>query len=113
MGKDLVDIYTFGHFIAGLLSQTLVSTSTNLSLTSNFIVANFFHILIEFLEKGIDKNGKIVETLKNHISDIIIFIIGWLVSYYNNIKVSERYIGILWFVLLIGAIKEIFRENFI
>jgi hypothetical protein len=113
MGKDLVDIYTFGHFVAGLLSQTLVSTSTNLSLTSNFVITNLFHIFIEFLEKDKNKNDEIVETFKNHISDIIIFIIGWLVSYYNNIKVSDKYIGILWSVLIIGTIKEVFRENFI
>ncbi len=98
-------IYTFGHFIAGLLSQTLVSTSTNLSLSSNFVITNLFHIFIEFLEKDKNKNGEIVETFKNHISDIIIFIVGWLVS--------DKYIGILWSVLIIGTIKEVFRENFI
>jgi len=113
MGKDLVDIYTFGHFISGVLVQILVSASTNLSLTSNFVITNFFHILLEVLETDVNKNGKTVETFKNHVSDIVVFVIGWLIAYYNKMKVPEKYVGMLWFVLLMFTIRDLFAENFI
>ncbi|NBO72754.1 hypothetical protein EBV26_20115 [bacterium] len=72
MGITYVDKDTFGHFCGGVLSCLLLQYS-NVPVAHNFILANGVHYMIERTEKSVAPNGRVLETIENHIGDIIAF----------------------------------------
>jgi NhaP-type Na+/H+ or K+/H+ antiporter len=68
--------------------------------------------MIEKTEKSVAPNGRVIETIENHIGDIIAFLLGWMIAYVLRI---DRYITsgnalFLWIVLVGFIVKEVIRE---
>jgi hypothetical protein len=113
MGVRFVDRWSVGHFAFGALTQALIQT-TGASTVFNFIIANYMHLFIELFEKDV-KFGKLSQSFKNHMTDIIFFFLGWLLSYMTN---SAQYIPrtslpVLWTMLVLSGIKDILIEIYI
>ena len=111
MGALFVDAYTLGHGIGGILSCSLLQYS-NIQVLLNFTIANGFHYMMEKTEKSVAPNGRVLETMENHIGDILAFFIGWMIAYVLRI---DRYITsgnalFLWIVLVGFVMIEIIRE---
>lgn len=77
----------------GILSGYLFRMSGYNKLT------NGFHLFIEMIEKP-EYNGIILESLINHVTDIILFFVGWVISF--NVP-------FLWIILIGVAIENFFR----
>jgi hypothetical protein len=78
----------------------------------NFGIANGIHYIIEKTEKSVAPNGRVLETIENHIGDILAFLLGWMIAYVLRI---DRYITsgnalFLWIVLVGFIVKEVIRE---
>lgn len=111
MGVKSVDIFTLGHFCGGALSSLLLEY-INVPVAYNFILANGIHYIMEKLEKYVAPNGRVLETKKNQIIDIIAFFVGWVVAYVLRLHqyLNRRISGFLWIILLFGTALEILRE---
>tara|TARA_B100000902_G_scaffold344754_1_gene350328 strand:- start:571 stop:1005 length:435 start_codon:yes stop_codon:yes gene_type:complete len=115
MGEGIVDRFSIEHFLYGSLSFLLFK-SINYPIYLNFIITNGFHLFMELIiENNISPTGKILESNINHVSDIIFFLLGWLIAFYFNFyKFFKKFPLIikiiLWIFLLMGGMWEIFRE---
>jgi hypothetical protein len=111
MGIEYVDKDTIGHFCGGVLSCILLQYS-NIPVAYNFILANGVHYMIERTEKSVAPNGRVLETYKNHIGDIIAFFVGWVIAYVLRLDryVTSKIAPILWVVLIYNYSAEILRE---
>lgn len=111
MGISYVDIWTLSHLLGGVLSCSLL-TYSKIPVLVNFVIANVFHYMIEKTEKSVAPNGRVLETIENHIGDILAFLLGWMIAYVLRI---DRYITsgnalFLWIVLVGFIVKEVIRE---
>ena len=111
MGIEYVDYDTIGHLCWGVLSCSLL-TYSKIPVLANFGIANGIHYIIEKTEKSVAPNGRVLETIENHIGDILAFLLGWMIAYVLRI---DRYITsgnalFLWIVLLGFIVKEVIRE---
>jgi hypothetical protein len=116
MGVNILDYYSILHLLWGSITFTLIN-SINIPLYFNFILTNGLHLLIEILEHNKSPTGKILENTTNHISDILFFLIGWLLAFKFNFnkfyKNFPLYIKIiLWVILILQFLEEIMRELF-
>jgi hypothetical protein len=111
MGIQLVDSYSMGHFMIGLLSFPLLS-KFKLPIYTNFLLSNGLHLYIEFIENNTTLDGKILETNKNHIGDIICFLIGWGIGYFYNISIPDYLFLFVFFFVVFVTYKEITQELF-
>jgi len=80
----------------------------------NFVIANGIHYLNERNEKSVAPNGRVLETIENHIGDIIAFFVGWVIAYVLRLDryVNHKIAPVLWFVLIYNYSAEILREMF-
>jgi len=106
MGLNDIDFWSTGHFMMGILSGYLFRMSGYNKLT-NFLITNGFHLFIEMIEKP-EYNGIILESLINHVTDIILFFVGWVISF----NIPDANVPFLWIILIGVAIKEVYRELF-
>ena len=111
MGIEYVDYDTIGHLCWGVLSCSLL-TYSKIPVLVNFGIANGIHYMIEKIEKSVAPNGCVLETMENHIGDIIAFLLGWMIAYVLRM---DRYITsgnalFLWIVLVGFIVKEVIRE---
>lgn len=109
MSTDIVDYWLLGHFVSGYSSYVLLK-SIKLNTTQNFILSNGVHYLLELLEdKGFYKKGYYV---KNHVLDLLVFLLGWLISYLTKAHtvVPSEYYPLIWAFTFMTFIKELFRE---
>lgn len=113
MGTEAFDAWSIGHFLMGSLSQSLLQKA-GITTPINLILTNFIHLMIELFEKDV-KHGKLVESYENHITDIILFLAGWCLSYFINVSQYLPQLGveILWGILILLMIKEILVEIYI
>jgi hypothetical protein len=111
MGIEYVDKDTIGHFCGGVLSSVLLQYS-HVPVAYNFILANGVHYMIERTEKSVAPNGRVLETYKNHIGDIIAFFVGWVIAYVLRLDryVTSKIAPVLWIVLIYNYSAEILRE---
>jgi hypothetical protein len=111
MGIKYVDYDTIGHFCGGVLSYTMFQYS-NVPPTLNFLIANGIHYMIEKTERSVAPNGRVLETMENHIGDIIAFLLGWMIGYALRMEryITNKIAPILWIVLLYNYSAEILRE---
>ena len=111
MGIKYVDKDTIGHFCGGVLSCLLLQYS-NVPVAHNFILANGVHYMIERTEKSVAPNGRVLETIENHIGDIIAFFVGWVIAYVLRLDryVNNKIAPVLWIVLIYNYSAEILRE---
>ena len=111
MDIKYVDKDTIGHFCGGVLSCILLQYS-NVPVAYNFILANGVHYMIERTEKSVAPNGRVLETYKNHIGDIIAFFVGWVIGYALRLDryVTSKIAPVLWIVLIYNYSAEILRE---
>ena len=111
MGIEYVDKDTIGHFCGGVLSSVLLQYS-HVPVAYNFILANGVHYMIERTEKSVAPNGRVLETYKNHIGDIIAFFVGWVIGYALRLDryVTSKIAPVLWIVLIYNYSAEILRE---
>ena len=111
MGKPFFDISSFYHFGMGTISYVLL-TKINIPLVYNFLLSNGFHLFIELIENNKKPNGEILETSINHIGDILLFLIGWILGYLIQIQkyTPDVVIPFLWVLLILTAFAEICRE---
>lgn len=115
MGTSIIDIYTIGHFLGGLLTRLVIFPNNK---WISFIIGNIVHTFVECLEHKYNPyTNKQLETVYNNISDIFFYITGWIVAdiYYDKLKVSGIYyiycLTILLFTLLIEFLREVFPDN--
>lgn len=107
MGVDTFDINSFEHFVMGVLSGYTLRGS-GFSVTNNFLLSNISHLIIELLEHNVYQ-GIILESFTNHVTDIILFFVGWVLSF--NIKpMWTCALPMMWIILLVILFKEIYRE---
>jgi hypothetical protein len=68
--------------------------------------------MIERTEKSVAPNGRVLETYKNHIGDIIAFFVGWVIGYALRLDryVTSKIAPVLWIVLIYNYSAEILRE---
>jgi hypothetical protein len=111
MGVELIDMFTLGHFMMGFISYTILD-SIKITTSSNMLLSNGLHLCIEMLEHNKTPGGLIIETNKNHIGDIVGFLLGWLISFILKIKVSIWMYPILWVFIIYVTFMEIYREVF-
>jgi hypothetical protein len=111
MGQYSLDAWSLGHFIMGMLSCLLLN-EINLHPFFNFILSNGIHLFIELNEKSV-LNGKVVESLSNHVGDSVLFFLGWLSVFYDRDKIyiTSSSIPYLWVILVFTLFKEIFQEK--
>jgi len=111
MGIKYVDYDTIGHFCGGVLSYTMFQYS-NVPPTLNFLITNGIHYMIEKTERSVAPNGRVLETMENHIGDIIAFLLGWMIGYALRMEryITNKIAPILWIVLLYNYSAEILRE---
>lgn len=111
MGVLFVDAYTLGHGIGGILSCSLLQYS-NIQVLLNFTIANGFHYMMEKTEKSVAPNGRVLETMENHIGDILAFFIGWMIAYVLRLDryITSKSVHFLWFILVGYILKETLRE---
>jgi hypothetical protein len=111
MGIKYVDANTIGHFCGGVLSYTMIQYS-NVPLGYNFIIANGIHYMIEKNERSVAPNGRVLETMENHIGDITAFLLGWLIAYALRMEryVTSKIAPVLWILLIYNYSAEILRE---
>ena len=85
---------------------------SNVPLGYNFIIANGIHYMIERTEKSVAPNGRVLETMENHIGDITAFLLGWVIGHALRMEryVTSKIAPILWIVLLYNYSAEILRE---
>jgi len=94
----------------GIVSYYLLK-KMNIETVENFVISNGIHLMIEFIEKSY-VDGKVLETYDNHVADVVLFLIGWLIS--MNIKsenlIPNVFVPFLWSVLIFTTLKEILQE---
>lgn len=113
MGKRYIDYHTIQHFLFGFICYLLFA-NTKMPFSYNFVISNGFHFLLEILENNKKPNGEILETTKNHIGDIIGFLLGWILAFRLKIDKHTPKIIIpgLWVLLIYAIIHEFGREKF-
>ena len=113
MGIEYVDYDTIGHLCWGVLSCSLI-TYSNIPVLLNFVIANGFHYMMEKTEKSVAPNGRVLETMENHIGDILAFFIGWMIAYALRLDryVNHKIAPLLWVVLIYNYSTEILREMY-
>jgi len=111
MGIEYIDIYTVQHLVGGLLSQTLLN-STGMSMHANFLISNGVHTFMEYGEHSVSPTGKKLESTRNHVTDILAFLLGWIVSLYFQIDIPEQFRTVAWIILGSATVKEFARELF-
>lgn len=109
MGVLWFDLYTIWHLIIGLISH-IIANSTTKNIIANFIICNGTHLIIEFIENNRDPSGRMLESSINHLSDVVAFLVGWLISFILNLKASGVFLKFLWSITMMIFIKEVFRE---
>jgi len=112
MGINIIDLYSVGHLMGGVLSRLVIFPNNKFI---SFIVGLIIHILIEFLEHEYNPiSGKIIETKKNKVFDIIFYLIGWTIGeiYYENFKLNGISYYYYLVLLVFGYIMEFSREIF-
>ena len=111
MGLSYFDRHTIGHLCGGILSCSLIQYS-NIPYLYNFGIANGIHYMIERIENSVAPNGSVLETKENHIGDITVFFVGWMLAYYFRFDryVTSKIAPILWFALLFFMASEILKE---
>jgi hypothetical protein len=111
MGVLLFDAYTLGHGIGGVLSCSLMQYS-NIPVLLNFTIANGVHYMIEKTEKSVAPNGRVLETMENHIGDILAFFIGWMIAYILRMDryITSKSVYFLWFIFIFFTMLETLRE---
>jgi hypothetical protein len=110
-GISYVDVHTIGHLCGGVLTYVLLQYS-HVPVAYNFILSNVYHYLLEIIEKSVAPNGRVLETIENHIGDIIAFFVGWVIAYVLRLDryVTSKIAPVLWIVFLFGTVWEILRE---
>ena len=111
MGIEYIDTFTVQHLVGGLLSQTLLN-SVGVSTRANFIISNGVHTFIECIEHNVSPTGKKLESTRNHVTDIIVFLLGWIISFYFQIDIPEPFRTVACIILMLATVKEIGREIF-
>ena len=113
MGVKMFDSDTKGHLLGGMLACSLFEYH-HIPVIYNFIITNGIHLLIEITEKNVAPDGRILETHKNRIGDIIAFFVGWVLAYYFKFEcfICPNNIIILWCILLVYTLQETLREVF-
>ena len=109
MGTGIIDIWTLGHFLFGVLMVNIIPDYP----ISSVIIANIIHTIMEMSEKNKNKDV-ILETTANHVTDSITFFIGSLCGLLlsNYSKKSEIIRMYAFLVSSIVIIQEVGRELF-
>lgn len=85
---------------------------SNIPVVLNFTIANGVHYMIEKTEKSVAPNGRVLETMENHIGDIIAFFIGWMIAYMVRMDryITSKSVYVLWFIFIFFTMLETLRE---
>ena len=80
----------------------------------SFLFANGGHLLIEILEKNETPEGHKLESYKNHLTDCIAFLLGWLIMDFYFKKPIRNNILLRILKVIFGVIlfSELTRELF-
>ena len=112
MGVGIYDYWSAGHFLGGYLSRAVIFPNNPLL---SLIISNVVHLLIELNEVNISSDTKVeYESTKNHISDCVFFLVGWIISHVVIQKYNVRFTKPVYITLSIllfgGFAKEIIEE---
>ncbi len=114
MGVEFVDIWSVGHFIAGVVYRLVIFPDNWLL---SFATSAFLHLLTALMENSVHPVTGGKEEPINHIGDMVFFLAGWVAGCFINPYI-EPYQQPLWkslriWLLVIAmflTIKEILRE---
>ncbi len=110
MGTTIIDVWSFGHLIGGVLGRLTIFPNNNVL---SFIITFILHVIVEVIEHEINPNtNKIIENKINKFTDIIYYIIGWIIAdiYYEDLKLHGIYYYFYLFIFLLGTLLIILRE---
>ena len=113
MGARIVDAWTVGHFLFGIISTMSILPS---KVIYSILIGNVLHGINElFIEKDFVKGTNIqLESMPNHIGDMAAFLVGSLLGIFLT-KYTLKYPALRWgllIVLILVGINEIMRELF-
>ena len=111
MGIAIVDKHTIGHFGCGSLGYYILYNQ-NVSISKNFYIANGLHLLMELLEHNKDPMGRVLESNINHLTDIIAFLIGWILAYLFKIEkyIPQTFYPVICIFMIYTVTLETVRE---
>ena len=111
MTKHAIDYWTFGHFIWGIIAVLSIYPENK---WISFSIANLLHMIIEGIEQPRHPNGEVLESISNHIGDILAFLVGSFIGL-SLTKFTEKNKKIRAILIIINIIiftQEIGREIF-
>lgn len=118
MGSGTIDIYTFLHFLSGIMATYVLYPN---DIYISFILSNIGHFIMEVYEQNIHPDtGVRLETDTNHVTDIIAFFFGSIIAIVLYQVLTEKYLCktnvllriILLFIVGLIVLFEISREIF-
>lgn len=111
MGLKYLDKWTYGHFMCGFFSRIIIFRNDR---NKSFLFANGGHLFIEILEKNETPEGHKLESYKNHLTDCIAFLLGWLIMDFYFKKPIRNNILLRILKVIFGFIlfSELTRELF-
>lgn len=118
MAKSAIDLYTFLHFLAGIIATYVLYPN---DIFISFMVANLCHLLLEWSEKNVHPiTGEQLESDTNHVTDVIAFFIGSAITIILYLMLPTKYLcvenkrlrTILIVIIGITIMFEIVREMF-
>jgi hypothetical protein len=107
MGIKLIDKSSFSHFIFGFISKLVIFPSNNLL---SFIVTQGIHTLIESTEFKYNIYGHMVESDINHVSDMLFFLIGWLIAFKIKLKIKNTALYYSLLTIFVIQVIDEFRD---
>ena len=61
-------------------------------------------------ENNLDPDGNMLESGINHLSDVFVYLAGWLISYILDLNASGVILYVLWLITILVFLKETLRE---
>lgn len=120
MGTELIDKWSLGHFLGGVLARLVIFPN---NVWISFILSFIIHLgceLVEHLENP--ATGQKLESNKNKVSDMVMFLLGWTLIQllYERIKDWRVYknkivyfvlLGIFTYFTVIEYLRDLFPYN--
>ena len=110
MGVGAFDVFSIGHFLSGFVANKVIAPGDP---NKSFIISNGVHFCMEVCE--VHKHpvgGHVLESMQNHLTDIVFFAVGWGVGEYIEWRPSPQVSKPLFALLVLVMVQEIGREIF-
>jgi hypothetical protein len=116
MGLEWFDTWSILHFAWGIIIPSILYPENPVI---SVVVCNFIHLFTEYMEQNTYPNGEPLTSTINHVTDILFFFIGTMISlffiknYFQkdvNTRIILLFITAIAFIIEVG--REIYPETF-